>query len=506
MEYRDTRHLDDIPLSAWRPHHGRARKRKRDISASCGNVAEKCEHAHLMNRERKMRYGGDRNTQFHLTDFSDEVLAQILRFLAPVPDLLRLSETSHRLKTLCQAPELWCRVIVPRPAYLAAPHDESGDESSDETDDGEACALPCAQKEHACEKGQYMIDGIADAATRFIAGVATAHLELLDISNLRSGRNAGDMDFHGESLRLLSTRSGKSLASFSCPPSNMISCSDLVLFVGECSNLDELSLCGVSAVTMSTLGHILRSRQSIRRISVADCDELRGTRGALWAAILPIVHHLEALDISGTQLQSLPVDELLTECPFLEELVADRCEALEIPLRFRVERQTARPIAPKLRILRLDGIRNFPAELLRLLFDRGTPLRGLSLNHIIPDGLLDVFNVLALPSLEHLALSGQNVTDKHFRDIIMHRLRLSLISLDLSKCSNLTGEPLVSAEAFSRLTKVDLSGTRFTEAAAIVLVSIAPRLEYFSLSGCRSIENRAMRRAPLEYIRGTSGL
>jgi hypothetical protein len=254
-------------------------------------------------------------------------------------------------------------------------------------------------------------------------------------------------------------------------------------------------------MTIITLRHILQDSAAISQISVSDCKELRGTRGALWGALSPVARRLEALDVSGTQMQSLPLDELMTQCPCLEELVADRCEALEIPRSFRTERLPFAKVAPKLRLLRLDGARSFPIELLRLLFTRGVPLLVLSVNHVLPHTQLSALYGPGLPELEHLALSGQNLTDDHFREMIIDILRASLITLDLSKCSNLTGHTLQLAHCFPRLTKVDLSGTRFTASAAGILVRVAPQLVYLNLSGCRSIPDRAMRREPLEYIR-----
>jgi hypothetical protein len=213
---------------------------------------------------------------------------------------------------------------------------------------------------------------------------------------------------------------------------------------------------------------------------------------------------IEKLDVSGTLLTGLPFDDMISNCRNLEELCADRCVRIHFPRSFRSARQPKNAVMlPKLAWLRFDFASYFPTELLRLLFERRTPLKALSLNCTLSPGIVaSVLDCAVLPRLEHLALATQNITDRLFADVIALRLGSSLITLDLSKCRQLTGTLLnESVHKFPVLTRINLSGSRFSEDACVVLWKCAPHLEEFLLDSCRSVMNRDLRRDPLLYLK-----
>lgn len=418
----------------------------------------------------------------------DDTLLCVFKFLTPVPDLLQVAGTSQRFRRLALKSCLWRSVTIPEPIQACS--------LSDATD--EVMAKQQAKRRRLA-KGTSQSP--VSAAITTVVRYAQTELRALDMSAFKPEVHNKVHPLNGVSLRWLSTHSGKNLEAFSCPPSRLIGPSDIELFVHNCPKLRSLAIRDIPRFDMKTLGRVIAEHQSIVRIAVCGCRGIRGTISSFWNAIEPVAPKLEALDVSGSMIKALPLDKMLVGCPLLEELVADQCSDLRFPERYSASEASAGTLWPNLWLLRFDGASHFPLRLLQVLFMRGTSLRALSACSTIVASNLNVFNSFRLPALEHLALSSQIVADEFFKETIIKRMSASLITLDLSKCSALTGAGLARDNSFPRLRKVNVSHTSFSQPALECLIRISPKLEWVCADSCRSIPDRNMRRNPLTYFR-----
>jgi hypothetical protein len=450
-----------------------------------------------------------------LFDLSDDLLVSVLARCAPsVPDLVAFSAVSRRARRVAHDPVLWRHVVVP--AIDSSPHATViRDEDEDDVDSDEGGAAgPFGNRKRRLKRGKQVPrkrprpSGSSSAAEACSAAVAidrisrwARQLESLDVSALaptRSGFRTGHLD----SIDTLAERCGRTLRMFSCPPTDSLSPRAIASFVGKCPGLRALALCNVERMTLAGLGSALAAHSSIVRIALVDCQQLKGQGKAVWQAISCVADRLESLDVTGTHLSSLPLREMAQHCVELEELICDRCPNLQFQQSFPSRSQTA--WFPKLQWARFDFSNGSFAPFLRGLFVRRSPLRALSLNAHLPNMEIQLFQYplsAQLPALQHLAVAGQNVTDRWFSDVVLDRLGGTLQTLDVSKSARLSGSFLCDAHRLHALEQLDISATRFTEQALRTLVAVAPNLKLLKADGCRSISNRELRRDALTYLR-----
>lgn len=428
----------------------------------------------------------------------EEVLLDIFKHLEPITDLCFLSLAFPCLRRLAHSPSLWTHVKIPGPetAYQYRPV------YTDEND----LASPAKRRRVGNALSRYL--GSASKVIEFVTKVAGESLVHLDLTAMTPQGNVRSTQLDGKSMRRLTDIAARSLQHFGCSPSHALTSKDFLTFASSCTELRSLAVRGVSIFSVSLLTQIVEANACLERISVVDCETFRSSAGRLWQAIAPVASILQSIDLSGTNVTSLPFDDFMMSCPLLEEVIADRCKPLCFACKYPAAAAVPGPLCPRLSWIRFDYAMNFPTELLRLCFTRGTPVRALSLNGTSAPANLSAFNVHSLPQLEHLALASQQVTNEFFLEIVIERLGDSLMTLDVSRSLRLTGCNITAHAGFvkknflfKRLAKLNLSGTAITEEALKVLIEIAPKLVELTTIGCRSVTDRHTRRNPLETLR-----
>lgn len=452
-----------------------------------------------------------------LFDLSDDLLLHILGHACiEVVDRVAFLHVSRRARAIASHSTLWQDVTVP--ALRLAPRSWNDSDSTSEESDGSdnerflyhtsgsSLRKKSRRKrrrtalDKATPEGEKSLRCSAAVAIDCLSKLAGSELQALDLSALAPSRSRpGHLAVRD--LRVLGLRC-PSLEAFACPPTDVLTSESLLEFARMCFRLRTLTLRRVTCLTVPRLGQVLRALPDISHLSLVDCPNVRGQAKSMWDALRCISSTLVRLDISETPLSTLPLREMGAHCLKLEELLTDRCLHLKFPSRMLP--QSAK--FSSLRIFRGDftdcGVESGPF-FLRALLERAS-LRALSLN--VHTSRLDLSLFQRYPHgisrLEHLALSGQNVSDAWWAEVVLTHLSQTLRTLDVSKSSSLTGSTMLDSDRLPLLEKVDLSATRFSEAALRILVlHVAPRLTVLKVAACRSIRNRELRRDALSAIR-----
>lgn len=408
-----------------------------------------------------------------LFELSDDLLVEILKTdVLTVLDIVSFSGVSRRARAVARNPILWRDVAVP-----------SLDDQS----------APRPRKTKRARKPKMSRAALAIDSISKIAG---EKLQSLDLAMLIPDTRYPS---HLSRLDILASRCSL-LRALSLPPSDALEEAPFCSFVGSCPFLRRLYLRNVSTLTIPFLARLLQGRPEISHLSVAGCRNMRGSR--IWDALQIVASELVHLDVSMTNLTSLPLVEMGRLCPKLEVLLVDGCRHLQFP---RLYHDAA---FPSLQTFRADFVGgDYLNEFLRLLF-RTAKLKILSLNRTWSALDLSLFTLHqpGVSSIVHLELSGQNVTDFWFADVVLTLLSKNLRALDVSNCRLLTGALLRGSHRLRSLEQLNISGTRFCSLSVTTLVRyVAPNLRLLKTDGCRSIVDRNMRRDPLGFLRREGG-
>lgn len=486
--------LDNSPLNVSDETRSvPAKLRVRPASKLKPDVAEEHREIFVRVRLRNPSLEKKRCVGSFAANLPRDVLLKIFAHLPAVPDLCMISQVCTHWADVAINPALWVYVKATDAATRRLLRDES--QSNYQHICYDTPFLGASTPKRKRKRGK--LNGVGQAV-EVITRRSAGRLVSLDLEDCFPLHHKDRYQMQNTDLEKIAQRCASSIEELRISPSPQISGQALLSFARSCPKLRVLHMSGCRTLSCSHFGDIIRACPALEDISVSQCQAFRGSR--LSDRLDPIRLTLKRLDISDTPTTRFPISKFASKYPVLEEVKMDNCEYMHILDHAPNVADLENRLFPSLVSLIMDKISHLPMPWLSAICRMCSSLQILSANKVQqPHSMIGDLFKGPLPRLHHLSLAGQPIDDDAWQRIF-DKLRRCLVQCDLSRNSSLTCM-LYSEDdqTFEALEELNISGTGATDMTVQEVMRLAPKLTFFDVTGCRSVENRDLRRNPLLF-------